>query len=1395
MDADAVAVTSSPLIPDYLTKSPVGAVNPPVQSRPQVLPFGELTWEKFEQLCYRLASTEAEVEHCQLYGVRGQSQEGIDLYAKFRGSEKYTVYQCKRENDFGPQKIRDAVQRFIAGSWLSRSERFVLCTKEPLTSRQRAEAIEEQRQLLKQSDVELAIWDSVRLSLLLKSHRDLVADFFGPAWADAFCGRDPPNGDLSVGTLLGNLNGKLTQLLRELRWREASTVAKELERVARQLQNPSNDLCEAWLLLAELEFHGRAQQKDDCGDVDVSRFRELLDRAAGARTHSPLADHESRLASQSALLIELTRGPDEALRFLGTPTDVRRVRAVLGICLRANRDREAVDFIRNRVPEEKWLDLATLLFARLGEIDRANELIARADEATDVSVTWRSRLAFADGVFDRWRRTDETRTPFGSDEWSEDDRRLARTTLEILDPLRASVRSKRGIQGELEEQALGFAVLCAAISGDLNSVQEDILWLRKRRPLPLLVVELALRRLIERPDDIVGRLRLEHPGEFRASYLAAVVERELFNRPDDAFEGFAELADSATTELEKEAICVDLFMTSGLCSSSATERAIEIVQRLRPADARLLAFLRIGARLGSMDLDSARKELEAIRDETDGVWWQLWAQLCDRTGEADAAQIAWEKASALLPHPEVVRHSVQVALDRRRYHSAAAGLRKLLAQSPNNPKLLENLAATLVRLGDFGQATEPLRRLVEIQPSHVEYRIGLAQCLARSNRPADGIVVLRPVCESDDPPLDALLLQSELLAATGDHRAALELLRPVAADHWDDPRFLLSYMKYAHAAGDDRLGSDIFRRLAELRHAGSVPAELMQETSLEQVLEFARESQSRRETLHAQLINGRLPWLWVEEQLGNSPVWAWTVRTQKMSWLSEERLSRAAYSVYATNGFLVRETVRGPQIEAIQPPPGSTEVVVDLSALLTLHQLKRLEATAEYFGKLILPARYGDLRVEGHDRFGLHQASREQELSRIRREVDARRIAIVEAREPNVRFVDEYQDSSDGHAYRLRDLIEPLRQAQRIDAPALTAFLRVAHQDSSADETHPPIPLGSDVLIDLTTLRTLAGQDVFATVVENLSVQILAEQYQELTSELNAFATARSAQAAHDDMWNLVERLRGQNKLEWRPLPIPQEADELTDELPDRGRDLDALMLARQIGKPLLADDRVLQVSAVSKDARAQTTGVEPFGSDQVLEALRRSGQLSDEAVADDFLKLMYWRYRFLLPSQKLLRHWASRSKDNLPGTSLLTVADYLHDCLRDPGLHCGFETTTPPFPMAVRFVTRWIDRIVGMLVDVWADSEFDDQQATILTHWVGEEFLPSCPRGLWFQPVGANVSQMTPKSTLMMAMAKAVQIRDAQRANVGLRTLVAALGVSDDEFLWITAEAIHVID
>jgi hypothetical protein len=45
-----------------------------------LLPFADLAWDNFERLSLRLIELDSEVEYCQLYGVPGQNQEGIDIY-------------------------------------------------------------------------------------------------------------------------------------------------------------------------------------------------------------------------------------------------------------------------------------------------------------------------------------------------------------------------------------------------------------------------------------------------------------------------------------------------------------------------------------------------------------------------------------------------------------------------------------------------------------------------------------------------------------------------------------------------------------------------------------------------------------------------------------------------------------------------------------------------------------------------------------------------------------------------------------------------------------------------------------------------------------------------------------------------------------------------------------------------------------------------------------------------------------------------------------------------------------------------------------------------------------------------------------------------------------------
>jgi energy-coupling factor transporter ATP-binding protein EcfA2 len=164
--------------------------DPPVETKAQSLPFEKLHWEDFEKLCYRLVRLEANVVFCIQYGVPGQEQHGIDIFAKSSGEEKYQVYQCKNEKNFGPAKIKEAVETFVAGEWRNKSGTFILCTRESLRSTERAEEFAEQAKELESQGISLRPWDTEELSSKLKDCPEIVDDFFGRSWVRVFCGED-----------------------------------------------------------------------------------------------------------------------------------------------------------------------------------------------------------------------------------------------------------------------------------------------------------------------------------------------------------------------------------------------------------------------------------------------------------------------------------------------------------------------------------------------------------------------------------------------------------------------------------------------------------------------------------------------------------------------------------------------------------------------------------------------------------------------------------------------------------------------------------------------------------------------------------------------------------------------------------------------------------------------------------------------------------------------------------------------------------------------------------------------------------------------------------------------------------------------------------------------------
>lgn len=206
-------------IPTWLDCPPDGDVpSPPVETRSQGLPFNGLTWQNFERLVLRLVRLESRVLDCQMYGTRGQAQDGIDILAT-NDSEptKRICYQCKKVEEFGPSDIRAAVEAFLIGRWADQAKEFVICVARPLEGTAQVGEIDVQRERLRQAGVSLVIWDGSQGGLLcekLKALPTLVDDFFGRSWVEIFNGKETAVnlGQRLDAVDLGRLRHRLTAL-------------------------------------------------------------------------------------------------------------------------------------------------------------------------------------------------------------------------------------------------------------------------------------------------------------------------------------------------------------------------------------------------------------------------------------------------------------------------------------------------------------------------------------------------------------------------------------------------------------------------------------------------------------------------------------------------------------------------------------------------------------------------------------------------------------------------------------------------------------------------------------------------------------------------------------------------------------------------------------------------------------------------------------------------------------------------------------------------------------------------------------------------------------------------------------------------------------------------------
>jgi len=154
------------------------APTPPVQVRPELLPLGQISWERFEVFCRALVLQLPGVIDCHQYGKTGSKQRGIDLTAT-RSDGQVWAFQCRRYQRYSAEQARKAVTETTFNA-----HRYFLLVSCELGTDVRDHFL---------TLPEWEAWDvrdmsqRVRMMPMAEAAR-LVETHFGKPWRDAFLG-------------------------------------------------------------------------------------------------------------------------------------------------------------------------------------------------------------------------------------------------------------------------------------------------------------------------------------------------------------------------------------------------------------------------------------------------------------------------------------------------------------------------------------------------------------------------------------------------------------------------------------------------------------------------------------------------------------------------------------------------------------------------------------------------------------------------------------------------------------------------------------------------------------------------------------------------------------------------------------------------------------------------------------------------------------------------------------------------------------------------------------------------------------------------------------------------------------------------------------------------------
>ncbi len=1090
---------------------------------------------------------------------------------------------------------------------------------------------------------------------------------------------------------------------------------------------------------------------------------------------------ENKLRSLEAFLISKEKGPDDALAVLGESTDPELIRRKLGILLDSDRIDDAVDLLESLPLEERWCDRAISAYVKKGDITKAKELIEWAKTKDDELLKNRCRLFYAESQYSRcWRvRQDGQRILPGV--LSDDEINDLNDCISVLKPILAKVIAEEGISNEIESLAVQMFIEMSYLLNEREKTESLCDLLSTRTPLPLKLGQFALSRMCKIQKDAPVRYRTENPELLEAHVLAALLESELFGAHTMAFENIKKAEAFIKKASDKEDFCKATYQIAQHLDAEALHETRKLCAKLLAEESRFTLLVHADIFIREKNYGRANDCLSKAKDENDSNWLQIYASYLYHKGRRPEALKYMNMARLILPHPELLKSAAKLAFETEDYVLSIELLLQELKSEPDNLSHLNNIAAACFRKGDYKAAAGYYARLIEITREDLSHYLNLATCYVQTGDSQKAIEVYDIVCKRGDAPLEAFLSRAYLMRVNNPVEAFDSIL-PIKDKYWENPQYLQVVLNLSYKAGKEEYGHQAMLKLLELQREGKVSQEVIQAKTIEDLKIHMNEWNKKVEIINKNILVGKIPWLMADHWQNHSAYMGWYIRTQSFNWKMEEPLTCASYSVYLTNGFcVVRLSDDTTRLDVIECPARDTVIVADLSALITLHRLNLLEECLDYFGKIYVPQEYPVQLLHDSDNLGIPQRTRKTSAEAIKKVIDKGQIMIVEdAENKTLPFVHEYTlpEKEEGHYYRLIDLIKVAYDTGRLSEGKFNSLKSIADKPSGKDSEHPGLKRGQSVLVDLHTLYSICqiDADALMPILNTFRIHVSKPDQLRNSGEIIQVEAQEQLKA-----WN--EQLR----------QLIRDRDEFIKAVhssdPNLAEDsvyLASWQLAKERSVPLLVDDRVLQALAMNENRAVEHAF---FGTDRLLMKLHEEKIIDSETMANAFLALIRWRYRFIVPTEDVLLVLAKRYKSHPPGQDLQDIALYVHDCMRDPGLFAGAENTTRKESMAAKLYATWTRMTADFLVAVWADSEFNEDAAIKITKWALSEFSPSLPRNISIN--SPHLSEVQHKVIISCFLALTFKIGDTSRASKALQIIAESFNMSETEYFKAVSEVV----